>query len=159
MYHECRHILPGGKRCESPALREQAFCYYHTRSRRYLNAGANLPVNSIEDHRGIQLALAQLLGALNSPQINTSRARLTLSSLRFASEIVNRMPVLDPRATVRATEESAETTGETQAPDKTVCEPPEDCGACPSRDSCKRYKQRYWIHYEVEKDEKDEEDD
>ena len=47
MYFECRHIMPNGARCHSPALRATPYCYYHTR----LHIAANKkisPQDSIE---------------------------------------------------------------------------------------------------------------
>ena len=34
MYNECRHIFTGGRKCQSPALREQNFCYFHANTRK-----------------------------------------------------------------------------------------------------------------------------
>ena len=34
MYHECRHIFTGGRKCQSPALKEQNFCYFHSNTRK-----------------------------------------------------------------------------------------------------------------------------
>ena len=34
MYPECRHIMPDGAKCHSPAMRGMAYCYYHTPGRR-----------------------------------------------------------------------------------------------------------------------------
>jgi hypothetical protein len=32
----CRHIRPSGRRCQSPALRSSAFCYYHEKANAHL---------------------------------------------------------------------------------------------------------------------------
>ena len=29
MHYECRHIMPNGARCQSPALRGKVYCYFH----------------------------------------------------------------------------------------------------------------------------------
>jgi len=38
MYNECRHIFTSGKKCQSPALKnqnkDQNFCYFHNSSRK-----------------------------------------------------------------------------------------------------------------------------
>ena len=31
MYIECRHILPNGRKCHSPALRGKPFCFHHAK--------------------------------------------------------------------------------------------------------------------------------
>ncbi|MGA9583676.1 MAG: hypothetical protein WBQ95_00030, partial [Terracidiphilus sp.] len=66
MYHECRHIMPSGKKCHSPALQNQVYCYYHKNLHRYNRPAAsdNLTLFEVEDNRGIQIALTQVLTAL-----------------------------------------------------------------------------------------------
>ena len=34
VFRVCRHIKTNGLQCQSPALREDKFCYFHTRLRR-----------------------------------------------------------------------------------------------------------------------------
>jgi len=34
MYNECRHIFTSGRKCQSPALKAEDFCYFHHKSRR-----------------------------------------------------------------------------------------------------------------------------
>jgi hypothetical protein len=34
MYNECRHIFTSGKKCQSPALKDQDFCYFHSNTRK-----------------------------------------------------------------------------------------------------------------------------
>ena len=34
MYNECRHIFTSGKKCQSPALKDQNFCYFHSNTRK-----------------------------------------------------------------------------------------------------------------------------
>jgi hypothetical protein len=146
MYHECRHIMPSGKKCQSPALQNQAYCYYHNHLRRCSRPPAedNLTLPSIEDNRGIQIALTQVLNALNSPYLDTRRAGLMLYGLQLAAQLAKRTFDLEPEEAVRTCDES---TGAALAPEKTVCEPPRDCRNCPRQDTCEDY------------DEDDQEDD
>ncbi len=140
MYHECRHIMPSGKKCHSPALHNQAYCYYHNNLRRYSRppAGNNLTLPSIEDNRGIQIALTQVLTALNSPYMDTRRAGLMLYGLQIATQLANRTSDLEPKEAVRACDES---TGAALAPEKAVCEPPRDCRNCPRHDTCENFEE------------------
>jgi hypothetical protein len=140
MYHECRHILPSGKRCHSPALHGQAYCYYHNNLRRCSRplVGDNFTLPSIEDNRGIQIALTQVLTALNSPYMDTRRAGLMLYGLQIATQLANRTSDLEPDEAVRTCDDS---TGAALAPEKTVCEPPRDCRNCPRQHTCENYEE------------------
>ena len=140
MYHECRHIMPSGKKCHSPALHNQAYCYYHNNLRRYSRppVGDNLSLSSIEDNRGIQIALTQVLTALNSPYMDTRRAGLLLYGLQIATQLANRTSGLEPDEAVRTCDDS---TGAALAPGKTVCEPPRDCRNCTRQDTCENYEE------------------
>ena len=65
MYQECRHIMPNGVRCQSPALRGTAYCYFHTRLHRLAaeqSSGQDEPLklSVLEDRSSIQIALAQV---------------------------------------------------------------------------------------------------
>ena len=139
MYHECRHIMPSGKKCHSPALQNQVYCYYHNNLHRYSRPAAsdNLSLFALEDNRGIQIALTQVLTALNSPHLDTRRAGLMLYGLQIAAQLANRTSDLEPYEAVRTCEE---TTGAPLAPEKTVCEPSSDCRNCPRQHTCGDYE-------------------
>jgi hypothetical protein len=61
MYKECRHIMPSGKKCHSPAHLDKSFCYHHTNLHRLGDparpAAKELPLPAIEDAAGIQIPL------------------------------------------------------------------------------------------------------
>lgn len=139
MYNECRHIMPSGKKCHSPALKNQAYCYYHNDLRRHSRppASDNLLLHSIEDNHGIQIALTQVLTALNSPYMDTRRARLMLYGLQLAMQVANRISDVKPSEAVRTCDE---TDGAVLAPEKSVCEPPRDCRDCPRQETCEDYQ-------------------
>ncbi len=140
MYNECRHILPGGKKCHSPALRNQAFCYYHTHLRRYRHPSPsdNPSLPSIEDHHGIQIALTQVLSVLNSPYVDIRRARLLLSGLHLAAALARQIASLQASEVVRSCEE---VDGVALADEKAVCEPPTDCRNCARRLTCENFEE------------------
>jgi hypothetical protein len=139
MYNECRHIMPSGKKCHSPALRDKPYCYYHTNLHRLADpasaAAKQLPLNAIEDASGIQIALTQVLGALNSPYMDTRRAGLLLYGLQIATQLTTRVSAPRPRESVRSLSED---NGETLAPENTVCEPYEDCVKCADYATCEK---------------------
>jgi len=98
MYNKCRHIFTSGKKCQSPALKDQNFCYFHgnTRKRRapkdeayepYIppqDTAHNLP--ALEDADAIQLALSDVVLALAANRIDPRRARVLSYGLQVASQ-------------------------------------------------------------------------
>ncbi len=156
MYNECRHIMPSGKKCHSPALKNQAYCYYHNDLRRHSRppASDNLTLHSIEDKHGIQIALTQILAALNSPYMDTRRAGLMLYGLQLAMQIAKSIADVKPSEAVRTCDE---TDGALLAPEKSVCEPPLDCRDCPRQETCEDYQDP--DEEEPEQDAENEEDE
>jgi hypothetical protein len=158
MYNECRHIMPSGKKCHSPALKSQAYCYYHNHLRRYSGPPSSEHVNlhAIEDNHGIQIALTQVLTALNSPYMDTRRAGLMLYGLQLAIQLANRISDVKPSEAVRTCEE---TDGAVLAPEESVCEPPHDCRDCPRQETCEDYQDPDEEEEEEEEEEQDEEEE
>jgi len=138
VYNECRHIMPSGARCKSPALRESAFCYYHVNLRRTITPKTTVDhmfvkLPSLEGSEGIQLALMEVLTALASTRIDAKRAGLLLYGIQIAAQ-VNRCATHLKKKPVRSVEIDDE--GNDLAPERTRCEPPNDCPTCPRRDYC-----------------------
>ncbi len=96
---QCRHIHTDGRRCGSPSVRTQNFCYYHGKTRR---PGPRQPqVKTLADRKGstfdlptpadlaerpgIQLALANILHKIAHNEIDPRRAGLLLYGLQIAS--------------------------------------------------------------------------
>jgi hypothetical protein len=132
--------MPSGKKCHSPALRSKSYCYYHNNLHRLSDpssrAAKELPVAAIEDTRGIQIALTQVLGALNSPHMDTRRAGLLLYGLNLASHLASRVAAPEPTECVRDLPSGNET--EPLAPVVKVCEPPLDCFLCDNYENCNK---------------------
>ena len=97
MYHECRHIFTSGKKCQSPALTDQPFCYFHSNTRKKPTP-ANQPydpytdpkeivlaLTPLEDPDAIQLALSEVVLALAANRIDPRRARILIYGLQVAS--------------------------------------------------------------------------
>src|SRR5277367_1032425 len=95
MYNECRHIFTSGRKCQSPALKDQDFCYFHANRRvpqvREANLGSQpstvihtLP--QIEDADAIQLALSDVVLALAANRIDPRRAQILIYGLQVASQ-------------------------------------------------------------------------
>ncbi|HMD21897.1 MAG TPA: hypothetical protein VKH40_16345 [Alloacidobacterium sp.] len=98
MYNECRHIFTSGKKCQSPALKDQSFCYFHSNTRKrptpahqsyepYVepkDTVLNLP--PLEEADAIQLALSDVVLALAANRIDARRARILIYGLQVASQ-------------------------------------------------------------------------
>jgi len=60
MFQLCRHIKTNGKRCQSPALGELAYCYYHARTHSMASPNYikfdDLKLPLLEDSASIQIA-------------------------------------------------------------------------------------------------------
>ena len=95
MYQLCRHIMPNGTRCHSPALLGTPYCYFHTRLHCFAaekSHGGEEPIkiSVLEDRSAIQIALAQVLNGLASSKLDPRRAGLFLYGLQIASQNVER---------------------------------------------------------------------
>jgi hypothetical protein len=93
-FRECRHIKTDGKKCHSPAMRGSAYCYFHSRPRRWPPAtrpsAANQPdqlidTSRIGTHGSIHDALTQVIGALGSSRMSPRRAAVLLYGLQVAA--------------------------------------------------------------------------
>jgi hypothetical protein len=100
-YPTCNHLKEDGVYCDSPALRDQKFCYFHlnARARRLQMAQARrrgetcriqLPV--LEDMHAVQVSLQQVLEALADDRIDHKRAGLMLYALQQAATTLNCTP-------------------------------------------------------------------
>jgi hypothetical protein len=90
--YQCRHIFTDGRRCSSPCLRHEEFCYYHhttrkpvenPRQRRSRRSSFHLPLP--EDRSAIQSSIGQVLQRIASNDIDPRRAGLLLYGLQIAS--------------------------------------------------------------------------
>jgi hypothetical protein len=95
--YQCRHIFADGRRCASPSLRHENFCYFHhttrrpiapeaTQARRRTTARLNefhLPLP--EDRSAIQSAIGQIIQKIASNDLDPRRAGLLLYALQIAS--------------------------------------------------------------------------
>jgi hypothetical protein len=100
--YQCRHIFTGGRRCGSPCLRNEHFCYFHHATRRPVeNAAARksrlgtFEFTWPEDRAALQVSLCQVLERIASNDLDPKRAGLLLYGLQIASQNL-------PRATAEA---------------------------------------------------------
>ncbi len=93
MYIECRHIFPNGKKCESPALRKQDFCFFHHNKRNRQSSSKRSgqpstvthPLPQLEDGDAIGIALSEVVLALAANRIDPRRAQILIYGLQVAS--------------------------------------------------------------------------
>lgn len=84
----CTHIKVNGIRCDSPALRNEVFCYFHQRMIRGVRTPPKSrlhPIAMLESQESIQAALMEIVNALVRNQIDVARARLVLRALSIAA--------------------------------------------------------------------------
>src|SRR5207302_3732046 len=90
--YQCRHIFTDGRRCASPCLRQEQFCYYHHTTRRPVanptqlrtrRSTFHLPLP--EDRSAIQASIGEVLQRIAANEIDPRRAGLLLYVLQIAS--------------------------------------------------------------------------
>jgi hypothetical protein len=139
----CRHIKLNGERCGSPALRDQAFCYFHrTLANRHPKPPARdltptiihprdptrelqlaavtqpvLDLPPLEDRESIQLAASIIVGALARNTLDPARAGTLLYGLLVASTIAARLAREPSRGHI-VTETILTPNGDELAPDE-----------------------------------------
>jgi hypothetical protein len=135
MYHECRHIMPSGSKCKSPALHESAFCYYHVNLRKSAAPKGtfdSIKLPPLEDSCGLRIALNEVLYAVVHQRIDSKRAGLLLYGLQIAAQLnARRTDVPNP---VR--ELCHDSDGNTLAPEEAAHEAADDCHNCPRGEQC-----------------------
>jgi hypothetical protein len=129
--------MPNGAKCQSPALRDKPYCYFHTRLHRFtaepLGVMESLRIPVLEDRSAIQIALAQVLDALCSGRIDARRAGLLLYAIQIASQNVERKFDIIPSSTVESI--TITDSGKELGPEERICDP-DDCATCADRDTC-----------------------
>ena len=140
MYAECRHIMPRGTKCKSPALKGRPYCYYHKKLHDYTRDGlrddkAPLCLASIEDACGIQHALTQIMGAMASGRLDSCEGVRLIYGLQVSIQALDRVPQTPPQEMVHAT--ACDGIGVDLADQEAnLCEPHTDCPTCTNRFSC-----------------------
>jgi hypothetical protein len=85
----CRHIMPSGLHCQSPAMRGSAFCYFHGRAPRPTRPArtqeSNLEIPLLNSRREIVGALNRIMQALAANRISSRRAAVLLQAVQMAS--------------------------------------------------------------------------
>ena len=140
IYQLCRHIKTNGQRCQSPALLESAYCYFHSRVHTMAKAKTSnwddIKLPMLEDSASIQVATSQIVAALLSSRLDARRTGLLLYALQIASQNIDRAASREDSETVHSMTVTGD--GDELAPEKEICEPA-DCASCNRRDTCDDY--------------------
>ena len=90
----CMHVRANGVRCACPAMRGDAFCYFHDR---LYNRPAEESFPFLEDAASIQMAIMQVLDGLRRGKLEAKVANSLLFGLQTASANLKRaMDSLQP---------------------------------------------------------------
>jgi len=121
----CNYIKTDGYKCQSPAMRGSAFCYFHSRAqtttkvKSYNSEEITLPL--LVDSASIQEAISQVTAATLSSRINARRTGLLLYALQIASQNITRSTSCKDSKIVHSMTVTDE--GDEMAPEKEICEP------------------------------------
>lgn len=91
----CHHVHPTSKRCGSPALRGEQFCFYHHPTRRpptRVPSRKPFDVDAITDPEALQIALSEVIRRLADNTLDLKRASLLLTTLQMAKANLPSMP-------------------------------------------------------------------
>jgi hypothetical protein len=83
----CTHIQVTGHRCGSPALKQEYFCYFHTRMIKGVQSRVDSqihPIALIENPEAIQAAIMHMIDAVLKGTIDNKRANIVLKALYIA---------------------------------------------------------------------------
>jgi len=111
----CRHIFTDGRRCGSPALSQQNFCYYHyahrtpvlaNQRRRQRASGFDITnLDGLDNPTAVQLSLSEVIARIAANTIDLKRAGLLIYALQVAGQNLRR---IDPEETARVPEDIVE---------------------------------------------------
>ncbi len=135
-YMTCRHIKMNGLPCESPALKNGQFCYYHSRIH---SVAVEVKFGPLllpppDDPAAIKLSVARINEAILTGRLDLKKAASLFTGLRIASHFIDRGWCLDPRGTVQSADQTSD--GVELAPRNYVCDDDDDCSDCPYSDVC-----------------------
>jgi len=100
---ECRFIKANGLKCQSPALRGSAFCYFHARNRvvaprrRRCFQEALLELPALKSRNAVLAAIGEIVQGVASNSISPKRAGSLLYALQMAdTKLEDVVPAIEP---------------------------------------------------------------
>ena len=90
MFRTCRHLMPTGRTCQSPAMRTSAYCYFHAR----LHRGPHRPrpnkekilAQKLDSREAIRSRVSLVIDGLVSKKLAPGAAGRILYGLQIASD-------------------------------------------------------------------------
>ncbi len=96
MVRNCRHRMPTGVTCHSPAMRESAWCYYHARLHQPQNqrgpAKSPIKLPVLDNKKARQAGLTDVMNAIASGQLDPRRGGRILYGMQMAATALNKLP-------------------------------------------------------------------
>ncbi|HEY2039893.1 MAG TPA: hypothetical protein VGG95_09530 [Edaphobacter sp.] len=120
----CRHIGAEDRRCGSPAMRGESFCYHHHQTRRPIEnlrhrraRQSTFSVPAPNSRNDIQQALGTIIVRIAANDIDLRRAGLLLYALQIANSNLNHHQTNQPKSTTSPgkTKQAEGASAETQA--------------------------------------------
>ena len=94
---ECRHLMPSGLHCKSPAMCGSAYCYFHARPQRPVRPReARIEMAARLDSKGSAEMIHQTIEALAAGHISARRAAVLLYGIQMSLGQVPQIPILEP---------------------------------------------------------------
>lgn len=89
-FKNCRHLMPGGRTCKSPAMRGSAYCYSHgpqkatrrTPPKPKAVVEEELEFEPLQDNACVAVMADRIVRALAANRISTGRAAVMLQGLQ-----------------------------------------------------------------------------
>jgi hypothetical protein len=82
----CRHLMPNGRTCQSPAMRGSAYCYFHGPQNRPRRASkpteSEFEIGLLDDPSCIPIIGNQILQAMAANRLSKGRASVILQTLQ-----------------------------------------------------------------------------
>jgi len=91
---QCTHLRLCGRRCGSPAITGEHFCYWHLKVKAATKAHIDSAITTIlllEDADSVQAALMQVIDMLLKDQVTLPKARIILRAIEIASHNVKEL--------------------------------------------------------------------
>ena len=121
----CCHIKTNGYKCQSPAMRGVATCYFHSsvqtmaKVKRAVRDDFKLPL--LVDSASIQAAISQVTAASLSSRLNARHTGLLLYAIQIASQNINRSTSRRDSKIVHSMTVTGD--GDELAPEMEICGP------------------------------------
>lgn len=93
MTAECRHVMPSGLHCQSPAMRRSVFCYHHAHTQapaRPHEVRIAMPETLTSEN--VPAVIRQILNAICDGTISNRRAGVLLYSIQMSMGQTSQLP-------------------------------------------------------------------